>query len=336
MPRHRATDKVALVKIAPGHGAKHWPQCLKEGYICVGWNDVGDLTKYDSEAKFRTVFEKHYKYHGSLSTARRKANELWMLTKLQPGDRVIANRGESEVLAVGVVQEPGYAWRPDKSRGEYYHTVRVKWDTSFGRRIPQQPSWRNTVVEIPEKLFRAIAGNAAVRRDSVRSLRDSQDDADAVLGNWTDVAVRAGSRAEKKATEELERAAGFQSDPKIRKVVERHAMDLIRASFHNAGYEVEDVSARRPYDFHCTRGSETKYVEVKGTQTDGQTVVLTAGEVKFIERNRPNCVLCVVQGIRISGGRKPRASGGRMSSDKPFDLSLGILRPINYMYRRAE
>lgn len=101
MMRHQAIHMVALVKIAPGHRAEYWPDCLKEGYICVGWDDVGDLRKFDSESKFRAVFEKHYKYHGNLSASRRKANELWTLTKLQAGDRVVANKGMSKVLAVG-------------------------------------------------------------------------------------------------------------------------------------------------------------------------------------------------------------------------------------------
>jgi hypothetical protein len=333
MPIFRHSNKVALVKIAPGHDAEYWPQCLKEGYICVGWDDVGDLRRFDSVANFRKVFEKHYKYGGNSSTTRRKANELWTLTKLQAGDRIIANKGMSVVLAVGVVEEPGYEWRPNNGRREYYHTVKVKWDTSFSRRIPQQP-WRQTVTEVPYKLFRKIAGRAALSRNSVLSLRQGWDDGGASHRGWTNIEVRAGSRAEKKAAEEIERAAGFQSDTQTRKITELHAMDLVKVKFRAAGYEVEDVSAYRPYDFLCRRGSRTKYVEVKGTQTGGRTVVLTAGEVAFMRRNSPNCVLCVVSGIKISGHSKPTASGGRISTDDPVDLSIGSLNPISYVYAR--
>src|SRR5439155_18935380 len=28
-----------VVKIAPGHEAVAWPDCLKNGYICVGWDE---------------------------------------------------------------------------------------------------------------------------------------------------------------------------------------------------------------------------------------------------------------------------------------------------------
>lgn len=329
----RHQEKIALLKIAPGHAAEYWPQCLKESYICVGWDDVGDLRKFDSEASFRAVFEKHYRYGGNLSAVRRKANELWTLTKLQFGDRIVANEGMSTVLAVGVVQEPAYDWRPNKFRGRYYHTVGVKWDTSFARSIPRQP-WRQTVTEVPYKLFKKIAGRAAPSRHSILSLRDGWDDRDATTRGWTGRIVRASSAAEEKAAEEMELAGGFQSNSKIRNVVELHAMRLVKAKFRAAQYEVQDVSSRRPYDFLCTRGSRTKYVEVKGTQTDGRTVVLTAGEVAFISRNQPNCVLCVVHGIRISGDSKPTASGGHISSDEPFVLSSGKLNPISYTYLR--
>jgi hypothetical protein len=330
MPTKSHSEKVALVKIAPGHAAEYWPQCLKKGYICVGWDDVGDLRRFRSEDQFRAVFEKHYKYAGNLSATRRKANELWSLTKLQPGDRVIANKGMKTVLAIGVVQEPGYEWRPNESRGGYYHTVRVKWDTSFGRKIPKQP-WRQTVTEIPYELFNRIAGRTNLSRDSVRSLREESGDSHPIYWGWAGTATRADSKAEKKAEEEIERAAGFQSNPKIRRAVELHAMEVVRTSFENKGYQVTDVSSGRPYDFLCTKGSVTKYVEVKGTQTGGHTVILTAGEVNFIRRNSPNCVLCVVHGIQV-GRSAPTASKGRIRTDDPFDLSIGMLNPISFMY----
>ena len=333
--RPQTTRKFALVKIAPGHGAKHWSQCLSEGYICVGWDEVGDLRKYESESAFRAVFEKHFKYDGNRSASRRKANELWTLRKLRPGDIVLANKGMSKVLAVGIVQEPGYQWQPNKDRGEYFHTVRVAWDTSLAKTIPQQP-WRQTVTEIPYGLFRTIFGAGAPRQNLVRSLRDARPYGGAPNRSQSRFELRAETSAGKEASSEIERIAGFQSDQKVRKVIERYAMDLATAFFKKSGYGVEDVSSRRPYDLLCTKGLKVKYVEVKGTQECGQAVVLTAGEVAFIRRNRPNCVLCVVHDIRVNNRRRPRAAGGRISIDKPFDLSAGHLSPINFFYYRPK
>lgn len=189
---------------------------------------------------------------------------------------------------------------------------------------------------MPYGLFRTIAGSIAPPRRQIRSLSVSQNDGDGSCWSKTSTTVRVEAHAGKEANEEIERAAGFQSDKKIRKVVERHAMDLASDCFWNAGYDVKDVSSGRPYDLLCTRRSDVKYVEVKGTQEGGHTVVLTAGEVRFIKNKKSDCVLCVVHDITINDSHNPKASGGRISLDNPLDLSAGVLSPINYFFKRAK
>lgn len=139
-----------------------------------------------------------------------------------------------------------------------------------------------------------------------------------------------------KLAEEIERKAGFQPNSKIRKAVELHAMRLAEAEFQKRGYEVKDVSAKKPYDLHCEKKSKCKYVEVKGTQGSRLEIVLTAGEVNFINKNKSNCILCVVNGIRIKGARSPKASGGELKLIEPFDLSNGKLWPIAFTFSRGE
>ena len=63
----------------------------------------------------------------------RRANELWTFMELDAGDKVIANRGTLEVLAIGTVNDDGYGWRPE--RDKYRHTLGVDWHTSFARKI---------------------------------------------------------------------------------------------------------------------------------------------------------------------------------------------------------
>ena len=38
-----------VIKIAPGVGATYWDDCLRDGYICVGWDEVGDLREFPVE-----------------------------------------------------------------------------------------------------------------------------------------------------------------------------------------------------------------------------------------------------------------------------------------------
>lgn len=133
---------------------------------------------------------------------------------------------------------------------------------------------------------------------------------------------------------EIERSAGFQPNSRIRKVVELHAMGRAHKEFESRGYEVKDVSKKEPYDLRCTKSDEVKYVEVKGTQTGGMDIVLTAGEVAFIEKNTAQAILCIVHGITVKGRGRPKASGGKMTLMEPFDLSTGLLKPLAFTFTR--
>jgi hypothetical protein len=133
---------------------------------------------------------------------------------------------------------------------------------------------------------------------------------------------------------EIETSAGFQPNAKIRRVVEQHAMQRAAKEFRKRGYDVKDVSKRKPFDLLCTKANEKKYVEVKGTQGRGSEIILTAGEVKFIRSNGANCILCVVLDIQVSGSNEPKAQGGALNLSEPFDIATGLLTPLAYMFRR--
>lgn len=152
-------EGVRVVKVAPGENAQFWTECLQGGYICVGWDDVGDLREFESKDAFRARFEEQYRdtYKDNKSQIARKAKEVWTLRELEAGDKVIANRGTSKVLAVGTVVEPGYEW--NAARAEFKHTVRATWDTKYAKDIPPQKKWAfATVAEIPAELYRTIIG----------------------------------------------------------------------------------------------------------------------------------------------------------------------------------
>jgi hypothetical protein len=152
-----------IVKVAPGPDAKYWQECLAAGYICVGWDLVGDLSQYTTKAAFAAAFRAEYgeDYNNYQPKITEKANELWTLMELRVGDVVVANRGTSEVLGIGQVREAGYEWRPD--RPEYKHTVRVNWDTSVAKSIPKQTWWAmKTIAEVPVELYELILGRERV------------------------------------------------------------------------------------------------------------------------------------------------------------------------------
>jgi 5-methylcytosine-specific restriction protein B len=162
----RQTQRV--VKIAPGPGADHWDECRTAGIICVGWDEVGDLSQYASseelEKRFADVFRDTYNGHKPTLTL--KARELWTLRELQPGDTVIANRGGGAVVGVGTVVEPAYIWRPD--RDDYKHTVAVQWDDTTEHLLdPPVATWRtSTVAAVSPELYQRILGGRSAPETS--------------------------------------------------------------------------------------------------------------------------------------------------------------------------
>ena len=178
-------DQPRIVKIAPGEDAKFWEQCLSGGFICVGWEEVGDLREFESkesfQAKFNEVF--HDTYKGNQSQLTKKGKEVWTLRELEAGDLVIANQGVSKILAVGTVVEPTYDYQPGME--VYGHHVHVKWDTSYAQDITAQKNWAFvTVAPVSQALSTQIltkkAASGAVTLPSVPVDRIYKDIADAL------------------------------------------------------------------------------------------------------------------------------------------------------------
>ncbi|TDD29354.1 restriction endonuclease [Actinomadura sp. KC06] len=155
-----------ILKVAPGENAMYWDECLAGGYICIGWEDVGDLTEFGSEEEFRVAFEEAYfaTYKGNRSKISAKANELWRFYQLKPGDLVVANKGTKEVLAVGTVTGEGYRWRDERT--VFQHTVSVNWDIGYGQTLAQpQQSWGTvTVAKVSAELWKSLRQTAPIGR----------------------------------------------------------------------------------------------------------------------------------------------------------------------------
>lgn len=160
---HNPRPSQRVVKIAPGEQGRFWQDCFDHGYICVGWDDVGDLAQFDTKDEFREAFREHYPYNGVSQQVSRKANELWTLRELQPGDTVIANRGTEHLLGVGTVNDTGYVWHSE--RAEYRHTVGIDWDASVARKIEPVTAWRTTTVsKVSAALQRTLLGTASISK----------------------------------------------------------------------------------------------------------------------------------------------------------------------------
>ena len=169
-----------ILKIAPGEDAVHWPACRDGGFIAFGWTRMGDLRGYEDKRSLRTAYADLYSemHKDHRSTISRMANGLWKARELSPGDLVVANRGLSEVLAVGTVVEPGYEFLDEPAVADWRHVVRVEWDTSYAKSIPSQTLWQNTIVDLrPEVAALVLENDEGVAPAVVDPLYDDLADA---------------------------------------------------------------------------------------------------------------------------------------------------------------
>jgi len=107
---------------------------------------------------------------------------------------------------------------------------------------------------------------------------------------------------------------GYQSDPEVRRAIERHAVDRALRCFEKLGFLVEDVGNSNPYDVLAIGKDSELHIEVKGSAGTSTTIELTAGEVNEATTGRePASVLFVVDQIdwRRSASGGIRTSGGR-------------------------
>ena len=113
-------------------------------------------------------------------------------------------------------------------------------------------------------------------------------------------------------------------------------MHVATEYYESRGYKVTDTSANHPYDLVATRGSERLFVEVKGTQSAGESVFVTRNEVDHARRHARDSVLFVVHGIKVEGqGEEVQAHGGEVVVEFPWDPADHDLSPVQYEYRRT-
>jgi hypothetical protein len=130
------------------------------------------------------------------------------------------------------------------------------------------------------------------------------------------------------------RGQGFQLDSKLRKELEDYAMNAAKQYLEEElGYKCEDHSKTCPYDIQCRRDEEVLYVEVKGTQSAGDEIILTAGEVEFAQSHKGQMALFVLHSIRVvKGSNGDTLEGGERRWIRGWEVDCGTLKPVSFKY----
>jgi hypothetical protein len=108
---------------APGRNAEHWDEFYREGIIAIGWDKLGDLSKFhDLEEVAEKTREAYEREDNPLNDARACYE---FAHDMRPGDLVFAKRGRSRIVGYGTVIGE---YRYDPSRENYQHTHSIRWD----------------------------------------------------------------------------------------------------------------------------------------------------------------------------------------------------------------
>ena len=119
------------------------------------------------------------------------------------------------------------------------------------------------------------------------------------------------------------------------KAIEEQAVRVARQHFESElAYQTVDVGATESYDVHATRGDEVVRVEVKGTTTNGASIVLTRNEVQLHRKAHPNNALALVRNIVLDrSGDEQVGTGGELVLVMPWQTDESGLSAIAYEYR---
>ncbi|MCC5850225.1 MAG: DUF3883 domain-containing protein [Verrucomicrobia bacterium] len=126
---------------------------------------------------------------------------------------------------------------------------------------------------------------------------------------------------------------GFVVDAELKKQIELHAMEAAEEHFRGQGYVVDSsVCATRPFDLLCRKADTELHVEVKGTTTNGESVILTRNEVMHAHEHPT--ALFILSGIRVvKNGGVRQVSGGKSRIFHPWSIEEdGEAIPTHYRY----
>ena len=127
---------------SPGDNARKWNECVKEGIMCIGWEEMGSLVEYESRDAMRDQMKLLYGQEGSYMNDSLATWEF--VNEIQVGDTVYAKRGRTHIVGRGVV-ESDYIF--DDSREEYKSVRKVRW-TEVGDWDTQEFQAMKTLTEI--------------------------------------------------------------------------------------------------------------------------------------------------------------------------------------------
>lgn len=132
---------------APGESGDHWNDCINNGLMLVGWDEIYDLNQYEDKNAIDKALKEAYPKESN-SYRKNDVCTLWYMCKeIQIGDVVYARIGLSQIVGRGIVTSD---YRYDEDRIDFCNVREIKWthignwpasELSMPTIIPKNGDW---------------------------------------------------------------------------------------------------------------------------------------------------------------------------------------------------
>ena len=132
--------------LAAGAGHTEWLDFQMNSIAAIGWDELGDLTAYDSKQE---IAEKLAEIYNRKDHPKNDSLACWEFGHvMNPGDIVFVKSGMSEILGYGLVLSD-YLF--DSSRERYNHVRKVRWISNTQSAVANGNIPRKTLTEITDR-----------------------------------------------------------------------------------------------------------------------------------------------------------------------------------------
>jgi 5-methylcytosine-specific restriction enzyme B len=114
--------KVNYWLYAPGGQADHWDEFRDLGIMGLGWEDLGDLSKYKTKDAIEAVLKKNNTEKENQQTA--ALNVFQFKEEMSKGDIIFVKKGRGELLGYGIVSSDYFY---DADRPDFNSCRKVDW-----------------------------------------------------------------------------------------------------------------------------------------------------------------------------------------------------------------
>lgn len=137
-------------KISPGEDAWNWQACKNQGFITIGWDELGDLSglsQQDFEKKRDELLTENPDW------TKAGTEQAWTFYNIQKGDIIIANHGTTKILGIGKVTGD-YFFISGERHG---HRLPVKW-FDLEVKLVNEGGWRKTIIQLEKEKYDQLIG----------------------------------------------------------------------------------------------------------------------------------------------------------------------------------